>query len=212
MCVHHRLKHDKRAPIASRLLRDPRCRLVLSRQQYGDGVVHEDAWYLERRERWRPGHVRLLLIAESAPDPGSGTRRYFYDEDLTASDGLFREVAKALLGVGKLTQGRNEKLPWLRRLRDQGTFLIDLAPIPVNQMRANRDAALASNVSGCVARVQEIQPDGIIVIKQNVFTLLHGPLRAAALPLLHDTFIPFPGSGQQKRFQAGMGAALATLD
>lgn len=182
------------------------------REQYGDRVVHEDPWYSERRERWRPEHVGLLLIAESAPDPGSGPRRYFYDEDLTASDGLFREVAKALLGAGKLTQGRKEKLPWLRRLRDQGTFLIDLAPIPVNQMPANRDTVLVSNVAGCVARVQEIQPDGIIVIKQNVFTLLHGPLRAAALPLLHDTFIPFPGSGQQKRFQTGIAAALATLN
>jgi hypothetical protein len=175
-------------------------------------VVHEDPWYFERRERWRPEHVRLLLIAESAPDPGAGPRRYFYDDDLTASDGLFREVAKALLGAGALTQGCKEKLPWLRRLRDQGTFLIDLAPIPVNQMPADRDAVLASNVSGCVDRVREIKPDGIVVIKQNVFTLLHGPLRAAALPLLHDTLIPFPGSGQQKRFQAGIAAALTTLN
>lgn len=82
----------------------------------------------------------------------------------------------------------------------------------MNQMLANRDALLASNVAGCVARIQRIQPDGIIVIKQNVFTVLHGPLRAANLPLLHDTVIPFPGSGQQKRFQAGIAAALATLD
>lgn len=127
-------------------------------------MVLEDPWYSERRERWRPEHVRLLLIAESAPDPGSGLRRYFYDEDLTANDGLFRGVAKALLGARKLTQGRKEKLPWLRRLRDQGTFLINLAPVPVNQMPTNRDALLASNVSRRVARVREIQPDGSIVI------------------------------------------------
>lgn len=102
------------------------------REQYGDGVLHEDPWYSKRRDRWRPKHVRLLLIAKSAPDPGSAPRRYFDDEDLTTSDGLFQEVAKALLAVGKLTQGRREKSPWLRSLRDQGTFPIDLAPIPVD--------------------------------------------------------------------------------
>lgn len=191
--------------------RDPPCSLPPRRGHYRDLVVDEDPWYSERRERWRPDRVRLLLLAESAPHPGDGPRRYLYDEDLTASDGLFREVAKALVGAGKLTQGRKEKLPWLRRLKDQGTFLIDLAPIPVNRNPVNRDEVLASHVANCVARAQEINPEGIIVIKQNVFTLLHRPLRDANLPLLHNTFIPFPGSGQQKRFQSGLAAALRTL-
>lgn len=45
-----------------------------------------------------------------------------------------------------------------------------------------------------------------------MFTILYGPLRAATLPLLHDTFIPFFSSGQQRRFQAGMAAAWATMN
>ena len=109
-------------------------------------MVPEDPWYSERRDRWRPEHVRLLLIAESPPDPGDGPRRYFHDEDLTAKRWALREVAKAPVGAGKLTQGGKEKLPWLRRLKDHGTFLIDLAPIPVNRNPVDRDAVLASHV------------------------------------------------------------------
>jgi len=53
--------------------------------------VNEDPWYAQRRARWKPAHVRLLLIAESAPDDGGdvANRRFFYNEDLTGKDGLF---------------------------------------------------------------------------------------------------------------------------
>jgi hypothetical protein len=41
--------------------------------------MSEDFWYAERRARWKPDHVRLLLIAESAPDDGGDieNRRFF---------------------------------------------------------------------------------------------------------------------------------------
>ena len=94
--------------------------------------MSEDLWYSERRARWRPDHVRLLLIAESAPDDGGdiANRRFFYDNDLTSKDGLFREVVRALFGNPMLASGPKAKAPWLEKLKAEGVYLIDLAPVP----------------------------------------------------------------------------------
>jgi hypothetical protein len=174
--------------------------------------VSEYPWYAERRARWRPDRVRLLLIAESAPDDGGdlANRRFFYDEVLTGKDGLFREVVRALYDNPPLASGPNAKKPWLERLRADGIYLIDLATVPVNEFSASdRAAALSRNIAETVRLASELQPDGVVLVKQNVFDLLSEPVRAAGLPLLHDEFIPFPGSGQQKRFRERFAAALA---
>lgn len=174
--------------------------------------MSEDPWYAERRARWKPQQIRLLLIAESAPDDGGdpANRRFFYDDHLTGKDGLFREVVRALYDDPPLVSGPNAKKPWLERLRAGGVFLIDLAAVPVNEFGASdRAAAPSRNVAETTRLATELRPEGIVLVKQNVFDLLSGPIRAAGLPLLHDEFIPFPGSGQQKRFRERFTAALA---
>lgn len=95
-------------------------------------TTSEDPWYAERRARWKPDQVRLLLVAESAPDDGGeiANRRFFYDEQLTGNDGLFREVVRALYDNPTLTSGPGAKRPWLEKLRADGVFLIDVAAVP----------------------------------------------------------------------------------
>jgi hypothetical protein len=178
-------------------------------------VVSEDPWYAERRARWKPDAVRLLLVAESAPDDGGdiANRRFFYDDNLTGKDGLFREVVRALYDNPVLVSGLSAKKPWLEKLKADGVFLIDLAAVPVNDFRiADREAALARNISQTVLLAGDLSPGGIVLVKQNVFDLLERPMRVAGLPLLHDAMIPFPGSGQQKRFRERFADALARLD
>lgn len=177
--------------------------------------MSEDPWYAERRARWKPRRVRLLLIAESAPDDGGdpANRRFFYDEHLTGKDGLFREVVRALYDNPTLVSGPNAKTSWLEKLTADGVYLIDLATVPVNEFTAaSRAAALGRNVADTVALARELAPEGVALIKQNVFDLLQQPMRDAGLPLLHDQFIPFPGSGQQKRFRERFAHALNRLE
>lgn len=177
--------------------------------------MSEDPWYAQRRARWKPERVRLLLIAESAPDDGGdiANRRFFYEENLTSRDGLFREVVRALYGDPRLESGLNAKTPWLEKLRADGVFLIDLGADPVNyHSPSHRTAALRRTIEQTVAVARELQPEGVVLIKQNVFDLLARPVRRAGLPLVHDEFIPFPGSGQQKRFRERFKAALNTLE
>ena len=177
--------------------------------------MSEDPWYSMRRARWRPEHVRLLLIAESAPDDGGdlANRRFFYDEYLTGKDGLFREVVRSLYDNPALQSGPNENTPWLERLKSDGVYLIDLAAVPVNyHSPVERETALKQNIDEVVALARELDPTGIVLVKQNVFDWLERPLRAAGLPLLHEAMIPFPGSGQQRRFRERFADALDLLE
>lgn len=173
--------------------------------------MSEDPWYSERRARWKPERVRLLLIAESAPDDGGEivNRRFFYDDALTSKDGLFREVVRALYNEPKLESGPDAKKPWLEKLKADGIYLIDLAAVPVNyQSPAERLDALKRSVDQTIALASSLSPEGVVLVKQSVFDLLREPIRSAGLPLLHDQFIPFPGSGQQKRFRERFASAL----
>ena len=175
-------------------------------------MTGEDSSYALLRARWKPDPVRLLLIAESPPDSGAGPRRFFYDDDLTARDSLFRSVAKAVFDVERLPSGRGGKTAWLRRLKDRGVYLIDQAPVPVNMKHPRERAAiLAANIEATVEQARELRPEGIIICKTNVFADLAGPLRHAGLPLLHDEPIPFPGSGWQKVFVERFRAAANRL-
>lgn len=177
-------------------------------------AAEEDAWYADRRARWKPERVRLLLVAESAPDDGGdlSNRRFFYDDRLTRSDGLFREVVRALYDTPTLVSGDGQKRPWLAQLQSDGVYLIDLATRPVNNHSPQeRREVLEARIHETVALARDLRPDGIILVKKNVFELLAVPMRQAALPVLHDAFIPFPGSGQQKRFRESFAGAICQL-
>jgi hypothetical protein len=146
--------------------------------------------------RYRPEAVRLLLIAEAPP---SGLDRYFYFDDVARHDSLFQYVVRAVLGV---EPSRSEKAGQLRRLSDAGVFLIDLKQDP---KKPGDD--LEVFVPDLVARATALDPRHVITIKANVCDLVQQPLRAAGIRVV-DQRVPFPGSGQQRRFLEAMAAAL----
>ncbi len=133
-------------------------------------------------ERYRPEHVRLLLVAEAPP---SSLDRYFYFEDLRAQDTLFRYVVRTVLDEAP---SRTRKAERLTHLRDRGVFLTDLKTDPKTGD----------------------EPEYVITIKANVCDLCQEPLRQAGLTVA-DERIPFPGSGQQHRFVEGMARPLRSI-
>lgn len=174
--------------------------------------MSEIPWYAELRDAWKPSHVRLLLIAESAPDDGGDpeNRRFFYSERL-GHDNLFRSVVAAMYGVTKDDLVSRGKRPWLERLRDDGLYLIDLMPHPVNASQAHRRKTRADYVTDCVQRASSLNPDGVVIVKKDIFPLLHAPLLDAGLNLLHDRGIPFPLGNTRQEFIAGLNAARERL-
>jgi len=149
--------------------------------------------------QYRPREVRLLLIAEAPP---SALDRYFYFEDVTEQDGLFRYVVRAVLAE---EPSRGDKAGQLRRLCDNGVFLIDLKTDP-----KIGDESLAPFVPDLVQRALALHPEHVITIKANVCDLTQPALCAAGLDVT-DERVPFPGTGQQRRFLEHMGRALDSI-
>ncbi len=146
-------------------------------------------------EQYRPDRIRLLLIAEAPPaDPN----RYFYFHEVNAHDSLFRHVIRSLLGVEPT---RENKAELLAQLQQQGTFLIDLKPDPVDSTSLN------SYVPALMHRVQGLSPERIVLIKATVYDAAYAALAAAGLPV-SSVRVPFPGSGQQTNFSQAFANAV----
>lgn len=144
---------------------------------------------------YRPDRIRLLLIAEAPP---AAPDRYFYFRDVDTHDSLFRHVARSLLPIEPTRENKPELLA---QLRERGVFLIDLKPDPVD------GTPLSSYVPQLLRRVQELNPDHIVLIKATVYDAAYLTLNAAGLSV-SSVRIPFPGSGQQKAFTQAFATAL----
>jgi hypothetical protein len=179
--------------------------------------VPDQPWYAQLRDKNRPERVRLLLIGESAPDPGAAERRFFYAPTLDRRDNLFRGVVEALYGCSPGVAG-DSKAPWLDRLQADGVFLIDLVPFPVDKLspdkteaRRLRAAARRDHVAACIDEARSHEPSGVIICHGGVYRDASARMRSAGLPLLHDEPIPFPLYGGRARFIVAVRAALNRL-
>lgn len=134
--------------------------------------------------------INLLPVAEAPPcTPG----RYFYFEHVDQHDWLFRYVWEGLMGD---KPDRTRKAEHLAALRDAGVYVIDLHEGTISQPSL---ADLRPHVSGLLDRCRTLKPRHIALIKSSVYDAAFEPLRAAGLPVI-DERIPFPASGQQKKF------------
>jgi len=150
----------------------------------------------EAAAKYKPRNIRLLLVAEAPP---SALDRYFYFPNVSTQDSLFRYVVRLVLD---LEPARGSKAHELELLQAAGVFLIDLCVDPLSEQ-----SSLRACVPDLVARAAHLDPDHIIVIKTRVYDEVADALREAGLPIVNAR-IAFPGSGQQRRFESEMRAAL----
>jgi len=141
--------------------------------------------------RYRPEVVDTLLVAEAPP---SALDRYFYFEDVPVHDSLFRHVVQAVLG----DRPTREKVPYLEELRERGWFLVHMSEEPFRDR-----GVLPPLLPDLLARCELLSPRRIVVVGTRLFDLVHRPMRDAGLPVV-DVRLPYPGSGQQRRFLDGM--------
>jgi hypothetical protein len=165
------------------------------------------AWYEDLRARYRPDRLRVLLVGESPPDPGSGERRFFYAPTLS-HDNLYRGVAEALYGEAGVDL--RDKTAVLERLQRDGFWLIDAVGRPVNKASsAARRRAIAEAVPDLVERVRALAPErGVVICHGKVFELAATALRAAGVRILHDEPLPFPLGNWRARFVHGLRRAI----
>jgi hypothetical protein len=146
-------------------------------------------------EKYRPTAIKVLLVAEAPP---AAADRYFYFENVTSNDWLFRGVSEALLGSAP---DRTTKATALAQLKDRGFFLIDLKTTPVD------GTDLARHVPDLVVRCRTFAPERIILIKATVYDAAYRPLRDEGLPVI-DKRVFFPSTGRQGDFRRQFGEAL----
>jgi len=162
-----------------------------------------DAAAAQRRrraaERYRPDDVDLLLVAEAPP---SALDRYFYFEDVLTHDSLFRYVVRGVLGE---TPTR-DKAPYLEELRDRGVFLTHLSEEPFRAWNEVVPRCLPRLVERCRA----LEPRRIVLVGARTYDHAFEALDAADLPVV-DVRLPYPGSGQQRRFLEGFSLALRVV-
>ena len=152
----------------------------------------------------------MLLIGESAPDPGATERRFFYAPMLDRRDNLFRGVVAALYDAIPPGSTGQPKQPWLEQLRADGVYLIDLVPFPVDKLSpSERRRARREHVAALVAQAKALKPGIVIVCHGPTFADIAPALRAAGLTLAHTVPLPFPLGNHRIAFVAGVRAALA---
>jgi hypothetical protein len=145
--------------------------------------------------RYQPSPVELLLVAEAPP---KAPERHFYFEDVREHDLLFRYVAKGILGE---MPTRENKAEVLAALRDRGVFMTEVRRDPSD------DTPVSDHVPDLLRRVRRLRPKKIVLIKARVFDAAYAPMRDAGLPVV-DVRVPFPGRGQQAKFEQAFAEAL----
>lgn len=153
------------------------------------------------RLRFRPEHVRVLLIGESAPAGGT----FFYAMNsllYSATQDAFRQAIPGLL-----TQQN-----FLRSFQHLGCYLVDLCDRPVNRVpdeerRAARDAG-GPRLSDSV---RATRPPVVITVMMDIAPWVDRALSAAEHRPAQRFDLPFPRKQHAHRYVELLAAALRSL-
>jgi len=91
--------------------------------------------------RYKPDSIKILFIAESPPARReNGEYRYFYFDELTRCDALYREMMKTIFG--EEFDSKRPKPYFLKKFQENGFFLVDAAKCPVNTLNEKKRGRL----------------------------------------------------------------------
>jgi hypothetical protein len=164
------------------------------------------------RDQYRPNKVKLLWIAESPPTSGS----YFYFPKTNGKDHLFRETMRAVgMWPSKVVMKKGvDKRPLLQSFRSKGFFLIDTCSHPVDKLKdRERKRAILEGTSGVVELVSKLNPNGIIIVKSNIYDPVKRALESSGFAgkILNQKALPFPSHGRQQSYRKGISDILRKL-
>lgn len=166
-------------------------------------TVYKDSPYTLAAEKYRPKRVRVLFVAEAPP---SAVERYFFYENVDHDDWLWIALMKGLYPKEwrETKTERARKRDWLRKFQENEFWLVDAVKAPLSGSHAQRVRGISSAANGLIEQIQRIAPHQIVLIKATVHDALFQKLKKAGLSVINDESLPFPSSGQQARFHAGL--------
>lgn len=171
--------------------------------------------YEHARERYKPKHISLLLIAESPPPSAEvpSSRHFYRSEQVRVNDRLFTNTIWALYPE---TAGMPErelelhKENWLRRLQTDGVYMIEALLISQRHSvtKEQRQERIRAALPKLIARIHELASSDtrIILIKSNVFDVAAEPLRQAGFQVLNIALVDYPGRFNQRAYRQKLAA------
>lgn len=166
--------------------------------------------YEVERQKYKPDHIRFLLIAESPPPAADvqSSRQFYYTDRIRKDDRLFTNTIRALYPeAAEVPEPELERLKegWLNRLKADGFYMIEALQQsqPHEATKQQRQERIRQALSQLIKRVNDLaEPDTrIILIKSNVFDVAAQPLRDAGFTVLNRELLDYPGRYNQKAYR-----------
>jgi hypothetical protein len=167
------------------------------------------------RQKYRPKHIKVLLIAESPPpEAATDSSRHFYrSEKVRSDDRLFVNTIKALYSeAADMTESQLEpdKEKWLRRFERDGWYMIEALETSQEHevTKKQRQARIDQSLPRLIERVKALAgpQTKIILIKSNVFDVAAEPLRQEGFTVLNTTLLDYPGRFNQRDYREKLAA------
>lgn len=166
--------------------------------------------YDEVRKKYRPSHIKVLLIAESPPPEPEvqSSRQFYYTDRIRKDDRLFVNTIRALypetleISEAQLEETKEE---WLQRFKDNGWYMIEaLEDSQEHEVtKKQRQERIHAVLPRLLERVKELAEPGtkIILIKSNVFDVAAEPLKQAGYNVLNTELVDYPGRFNQRAYR-----------
>ena len=166
--------------------------------------------YTAARNKYKPREIKALLITEA---PSCSLDKDFYFEDVPKQDALFLEIMAVLYPKDKeqyLKQKRDPLLKeqLLRKFKEDGFWLMDLAEVPVEVTGEFYEASFPHLLLRIEKAITKQTP--IILIKANVYDICYPKLKSLHYNVINER-LPFPGSGQQGVFREKFSKIIEAL-
>lgn len=160
--------------------------------------------FSKARRKYRPDRINLLFIAEAPPSTTSN--RFFYFGSVRTGDSLFLEIMKVLYkdDFQSIKELRKRKPEFLKRFKEDGFYLIDACDEPMNDNNAHAKIKRCREaLPFLIKKLKKLatKETSIILISKSVFEACLCFLKENRFNILNKSFLPFPGSGQQKIFR-----------
>src|ERR1039458_5523186 len=99
---------------------------------------------------------------------------------------------------------RERKVYWLARFQKSGFRLVDAVKEPLSGSPRTRVVRIKASAPTLISEIRAIAPNRIVLIKKTVHDALFQQLRDAGFLVINEKALPFPATGQQKRFHDGV--------
>jgi hypothetical protein len=176
--------------------------------------------YDDLRQKYRPAHIKVLLIAESPPPPAAigGSRHFYRTDKIRVGDRLFVNTIKALYAdAADMTEAELErdKEKWLRQFQADGWYMVEALQesLAHEVTKPQRQALIKQNVPRLIERVSKLagHDTKIILIKSNVFVVAAEPLRQAGFMVLNTALLDYPGQFNQRDYREKLSKLAAKM-